>query len=99
MSGVKKFFAGLCIGIVNVVVDGDEPHSHPGEVHFCIEVCFNVVTTNTAHVLDQHRLDNASLNVCQQLLPARTVKVAAAVTVIRIVPTVGEAIVPGVYFQ
>ena len=55
--------------------------------------------TNQKNLLEVYARDNASLNVCQQLLPARTVKVAAAVTVIRIVPTVGEAIVPGVCLQ
>ena len=73
--------------IVDIVVDGNKPHTHPSEVHFCIKARLYIVATNTAHVLDQHRLDNASFNVCQQLLPARTVKVATAVTIIRIVPT------------
>ena len=77
--------------IVDIVIDGDETHTHPTKVYFSIKPRFNIVTTDSAHVLDQHRLDNASFNVCQQLLPTRTVKVAAAVTIISIVTTIGEA--------
>ena len=85
--------------IVDIVIDGDETHTHPTKVYFRVKPCLNIVATDSAHILDQHRFDNASFNVCQQLLPAGTVKVSAAVAVIRIVPTVGKAIIPGVCFQ
>ena len=87
------------VGIVDIVIDGDETHTHPTKVHFRVKPCLNIVATDTAHVLAQHGLDNASFNVCQQLLPPRTVEVAAAVAIVSIVPTVGEAIIPGVCFQ
>ena len=68
-------------------------------VYFSIESRFNIITTDAAHVLDQHRFDNASLDVCKQLLPTWAVEVAAAVTVVSIMAAVGEAIVPSVCFQ
>ena len=85
--------------IVDVIVDRNEPYTHSAKVYFSIESRFNIITPNTAHVLDQHRLDNAGFNVCQQLLPAGTIKVSATVTIICIVTAIGEAIIPGVCFQ
>ena len=80
--------------IVDVVIDRNEPYTHPAKVYFRVKPCLNIVATDSAHVLDQHRLDNTSLNVRKQLLPTRTVKVATAVTIISIVLTVGKSLFP-----
>ena len=61
------------------------------EEHLRVKAGLQVITTSPAHVLDDHMGNLARLNVCDELLPCWTLKVAAAPAVVRIVPTVGVA--------
>ena len=87
------------VGIVDAVVYGDEPNTHPGEIDFCVKAGFDVIASDAAHILHNHRFHNPVFNIRNQLLPAGTVKISAAVAVVRVVTAAGEALFPCVVLK
>ena len=87
------------VGIVDTVIDSDEPNAHFGEIDFCVKAGFDVIASDAAQILYNHRFHNPVFNIRNQLLPAGTVKVAAAVAVIRVVTAADEALFPGVVLK
>ena len=55
------------------------------EEYFCIVAGLKVLAAKTAYVLDENRCDLAFLNIAHQLLPCRTVEIAARPAVIGVV--------------
>ena len=70
---------------VDVVGNGDEADVMLPEEYFCIVAGLKVLAAKTAHVLDENRCDLAFLNIAHQLLPCRTVEIAARPAVIGVV--------------
>ena len=85
-----KLIAVLVIA-VHAVGDGNKVNTVLPEEHLRVKAGLQVVTPRPAHILDDHMGNLARLNICDELLPCRTLKIAAAPAVIRIVSAVGVA--------
>ena len=64
-----------------------------------VKADFQIVSSESAHVLDDHGADQTGINIGQHLHEARSVEVSAGVAIIGIVPDVREAVLPCVVFQ
>ena len=84
---------------VNAVVDCNEVDFFLREQDLGIEPYLQVVTTKSAHVLDNDHADISGMNLRQQSLKARSVKVSAGITVIREVTDIGEAVSRCIIFE
>ena len=90
----------LCrIIAVDAVVDGDEPDAFFRKCYFGVEADFQIVSAKSAHVLDDHSTDQASLNITHHLGECRSIKVRTGVAVVRVMPDVCEAILSCIVFQ
>ena len=93
-----KFIAVLIVA-VHAVGDGNKVNAVLPEEYLRIKAGLQIITTGSAHVLDNDMGHLSGLDVCHQLLPCRPFKISTAPAVIRIVPTVGVASLPGVAFE
>lgn len=84
---------------INAVVDRNEVDFFLREQYLGIEPYLQVVTTKSAHILDDDHTDIPGMNLSQQLLKAWAIKVSAGITVIREVTNIGEAISRCVIFE
>ena len=89
----------VAAGAVNMAVDSDKMNGFLLEVNLRVEARLQVVASDAAHVLDQHRVDFISFNIGKHPLPAGAVEIAAAPSVVRIVLAVGESMLIGVILQ
>ena len=64
-----------------------------------IKACLEVVTPDTAHVLNDHGSDLARFNVGNQALPIGSFKIAAAPTVVGVVGAVCKTVLCRVAFE
>ena len=94
----RKFVAVLVVA-VHAVGDSHKVDTVLPEEHLRVKACLQIITTCPTHVLDDHMSYLSGLNVCHQLLPCGTVKIAAAPAVIGIVAVVGVASLLGVAFE
>ena len=76
-----KLIAVLVIA-VHAVCDGDKVDAVLPEEHLRVKAGLQIVTPCPAHILDDHMGNLARLNVCDELLPCWTLKVAAAPAVV-----------------
>ena len=93
-----KFVAVLIVA-VHAVGNRHKVDAVLPEEHLRVKAGLQVITTSPAHVLDDHMSYLARLNICDELLPCRALKVAAAPAVVGIVPTVGVASLLGIAFE
>ena len=93
-----KLIAVLVIA-VHAVGDGNKVDTVLPEEHLRVKSGLQIVTPRPAHILDNHMGNLACLNVCNELLPCRTLKIAAAPAVIGIVSAVSVASLPGIAFE
>ena len=93
-----KFIAVLVVA-VHAVGDGNEVDAVLPKEYLRIKAGLQIVTPRPAHILDDHMGNLARLNICDELLPCRTLEIAAAPAVVRIVAAVGVASLPGIAFE
>ena len=93
-----KFIAVLIIA-VHAVGDSNKVDAVLPEKHLRVKAGLQIVTPRPAHILDDHMGNLARFNVCNELFPCRTLKIAAAPAVVRIVPAVGVASLLGIAFE
>ena len=84
---------------VDPVGYGDEAHAQLPKHFFRIEAGGQVVTSNAAHVLDQHDADLPGFHVVDHAIPAGTVEGDAGIAVVRVMDTVSEALLCSVGFE
>ena len=94
----RKFIAVLVIA-VHAVGNRHKVDAMLSEEHLRVKACLQIITTRPTHGLDDHMSNLSGLDVRHQLLPCRPFKISTAPAVIRIVPTVGVASLPGVAFE
>ena len=69
------------------------------EEYLRVKPGLQIVTPRPAHILDDHMGNLARLNICDELLPCRTLEIAAAPAVVGIVTAVGVAPLLGIAFE
>ena len=90
----------LCrVVAVHIAVDSDESDTFLRKVDLSVKADFQIVSSESAHVLDDHGADQTGINIGQHLHEARSVEVSAGVAIIGIVPDVRETMLPRVVFQ
>ena len=94
----RKFVAVLVVA-VHAVGDSHKVDAMLSEEHLRVKACLQVITTGPTHVLDDHMSNLSGLDVRHQLLPCRTLEIAAAPAVIGIVAAVGVASLLGIAFE
>ena len=77
----RKFIAVLVI-TVHAVGDGNKVNAVLPEEHLRVKAGLQIVTPRSAHILDNHMGDLAHLNICNELLPCRPLKIASAPSVV-----------------
>ena len=82
-----------------MAIDSDKMNGFLLEINLRVEARLQVVASDAAHVLDQHRVDFISFNIGKHPLPAGALEVAAAESVVRIVLAVGEAMLVSIILQ
>ena len=82
----RKLTVFVAAGIVaiHIIGNGDETYVVLPEQHLREVASLQIVTANTAHVLDKNCGDLACFNVFHQLFPCRTVEIAARPAVISV---------------
>lgn len=93
-----KFIAVLVIA-VHAVGDGNKVNAVLPEEYLRVKAGLQIVTPRPAHILDDHMGNLTRLNVCNELLPCRTLEIAAAPAVVGIVAAVGVASLLGIAFE
>ena len=93
-----KFIAVLVIA-VHAVGDGNKVDTVLPEEYLRVKAGLQIVTPRPAHILDNHMSNLARLNIRDELLPCRPLKIAAAPTIVRIVSAVGVTFLLGVAFE
>ena len=93
-----KLVAVLVIA-VHAVGDGDKVNAVLPEEFLRVKPGLQIVTPRPAHILDDHMGNLARLNICDELLPCRTLEIAAAPAVVGIVTAVGVAPLLGIAFE
>ena len=83
--------AAFRVDVVYAVCDGNEPDVAFAEHNLRVEACFQIVSAHTAHILGDDCANLPGFDVRNELLPAGTFKVSAAIAIIRIVSAVGKA--------
>ena len=91
--------AGTLIKAVHAVADSNKTDTLFSKQHFRVKAGLQIISANSGHILHQHSADLTSFNICQQLFPTGSVKVATGVTIIRIMDTVFEAVLGGIFLQ
>ena len=69
------------------------------EEHLRVKSGLQIISADSAHVLDDHMSHFPGFNICLQPLPCRTIKVAAGITVIGIVDNITVALLLSVAFE
>ena len=69
------------------------------EVNFCIVSCFQIVAPNAAHIFGDDSTNLACFHISYKPFPSRPFKIPAAITIIRIVAAIGEAMLLGIILQ
>ena len=93
-----KFIAVLVVA-VHAVGDSHKVDTVLTEENLRVKACLQVITPRPTHVLDDHMGHFSGFDVCHQLLPSRTVEIAAAPAVIGVVAAVDVASLLGVAFE
>ena len=94
----RKFVAVLIVA-VHAVGNRNKVDAVLPEEYLRVKAGLQVITPRPAHVLDNDMVYLPGLDVCNELLPCRALKIAAAPAVVCIVPTVGVASLLGVAFE
>ena len=94
----RKFIAVLVIA-VHAVGDSHKVDAMLPEEYLCVKAGLQIITTSPTHVLDNDMGYLSGLNVRHQLLPCRTLEIAAAPSIIGIVTAVGVASLLGIAFK
>ena len=94
----RKLVTALVVA-VHMVGNGNKANPMLTEKYLGVEACLQIITTDAAHVLYKDTGNLAGLDIRNQLFPSRSLKIASAPTVVRIVDTVAEAILRGVAFE
>ena len=90
----------LCrIVAVHIAVDCDKSDALLWKMNLSVKTNFQIVSSKTAHIFDDHRSDQSSINVTQHLMEAWAIEVGACVSVIRIMLDVGKAVLSGIVLQ
>ena len=69
------------------------------ENNLCVKTRLEIISPHPAKVLDQKMFYFPGLNVANQLLPCRTIKIAARPSVIRVMDNVAITMVSGIALQ
>ena len=69
------------------------------EVYLRVVSCFQIVAPNTAHIFGNDSADLTCFHISYKPFPSRTLKVAAAITVICIVLAIREVMLLGIILQ
>ena len=69
------------------------------EVYLRVVSRFQIVAPNTAHIFGNDSADLTCFHISYKPFPSRTIKVAAAITIICVVAAVGEAMLLGIILQ
>ena len=93
-----KLVAVLVI-TVHAVGDGHKVNAVLPEEYLRVNPGLQIVSPRQAHILDDHMGNLTRFNICDELLPCRALKVAAAPSIVRIVATVGVAPLPDIAFE
>ena len=72
----------LWLVAIHITVDCNKAYLLLGEQYLGIKADFKIVSTETAHILDDNRADFSSFGFCKHCLKSGTVKVTPCVTVI-----------------
>ena len=89
----------LLIGAVHTAIHGDETDIVFGEKHFRVETDFQIVSTDTAHVLGDDNTDLIVLDQLNHSFPIGSVEIGPAVPVVHEIKRVGESVVIGVLLE
>ena len=89
----RSKIAVLLIGAVYAVVDGNEPDIGTGQHHLGVVAYLEVVSSQSAHVLDNDRADLALVHQCHKALPIRSFEVRPTESIVNEKRGVPEAIV------
>ena len=95
----RRKLAADRVDCIHAVADGNKADVLLTEIDFGVKTCLDVIATHAAEILGDDDANLARVNVHDELFPSGTVKVAAAVAVVRVVPAVGEAIPGSVFGQ
>ena len=76
---------------VHAVIDGDKPHSCIGKGDFRIYADFQIVASQTAHILYDNCSDLTVVDVAYKSLEVGTVKVRSRIPVVHIVGRVAKS--------
>lgn len=93
-----KLIAVLVVA-VHAVGNGDKVDAVLPEEYLRVKAGLQIVAPRPAHIFDDHMGNLACLNIRDKLFPCRTLEIAAAPAVVRIVPTVGVASLLGIAFE
>lgn len=67
---------------VNTVIDCNEPDILLREYHFSVEADLKIVSSKSAHVLNNYRINFACFNIGNHLLKSRSVEVGSGETIV-----------------
>lgn len=72
----------LPIKTVHIVIDGNKPHTIAGEYQFGQLAYFQILTAQTAEILDDHCAHHTVLHQPHDFVPSGTVEIGTGETVI-----------------
>ena len=84
---------------VNTIGNSNKADAFFSEQNLCIKAYFQIISADSAHILDDNTFDFSFFNVSSQLLPIRSVKVCAAIPIIGIVSKVRKPLFFGILFK
>ena len=87
------------IGAVNIVVDSDEPNTLGRKLNFCVKSNFQIIASETAHVLYNDSCNVPGFDFGNHGLEAGTVKIRSTVSIVRKMLDVVKAVFASVIFQ
>ena len=88
----------IAILTIHIIIDGDQAYTFLTE-HLHDFANLEVVTTDSAHILDADRVDVTGVDFAHHGHEARTIKACTGETIIGVVDEVGDAMIPSVVLQ
>ena len=95
----RRKLAADRIARIHAVANGDKADALLTEIDFGVKTRLDVIATHAAEILGDDDANLARVNVHDELFPSGTVEAAAAVAIVRVVPTVRETIPGSVFGQ
>ena len=84
---------------VNTIVNCNETDIFLWKQNFRIITNFQIVSTQSAHILHTNSINQSSFHICNQFLEARTVKCNTTIAIISIMPDILQSLCLCIFFQ